>query len=391
MTTDSPTRTRYIDRGLAPGSWWQVEDVALSADGLVYYRLGPRIERPVDRRDEGGRTALEAFAGLPFDAMLQRLEAYRAALVERQAPEWDAIEAARAIDEFAMFVTTFGPVGIEWGATFRVNNPEVERMERALEQRRTAATPVDAPTPRSRRLGTRFWTVSFWGHGPGRDATPTVRPSETFPGRSWSERIRLADKGLHYDLWPRIAEEQRDLRATLDLAEAIARADQFECRRALQPFQMGDDVEYDLGGPGRAGDDLGSIVQGMQPRDRRIKPFQGRAHDVDWVQFGRITLAWLITRKIDFATPFVDVNNEGVLRVKWRATSLLELIYLELMNHVTGRPDFGIASCERCGGPILRTRHSGGTGNRWHPGCQGGRVARWRGHLESGVPGRHGD
>lgn len=89
-------------------------------------------------------------------------------------------------------------------------------------------------------------------------------------------------------------------------------------------------------------------------------------------------VADLIARQIDFAMPLVDVAPDERLRIRFEVRSALEAVYLQLLDHIQRREAFGIGRCGSCGGPILRTRRPGKTGNQWHRGCRGGRVALWR-------------
>jgi hypothetical protein len=378
VIADSSSRTRNTGDRLAPGTWWRVVDLAIAPGGTVYYQLDSTFGRPADARDARGRSPLEAFSSLPFETMTAALDAYGQTLSGRSERRWEQQPAIAAIDAFRSFVETFGPVGVRWGDTFYVSNPEAERLQREGDRQRAVALGVNPETVVTRRFGDTFWTASFWGHGPGRQAIPAVRRGSTYPNLEWAERIDLGDEKLASDLWRQIVDEQHDLLRALDLAEGLARNDGLACRKVLLEVLNSPDFELDTHPNDPRGEDLRRIVRRRRRADGRIRPFRAPIPDVDWLAFGRIVLSWLITRQIDFAMPMVGLSAANRFRVEWQAASLVEVMYLELFEHVRERPGFGVAECERCGGRILRTRLRGGTGNRWHRGCQGGRVARWR-------------
>jgi hypothetical protein len=373
-------RTRNTSRALGPGAWWTVEDVALSPALGLTYRLDRREGRPADRRDGHGRTVLEAFASLPMEQMSERLEKYRGALRGRADSVWEQELALGAISEMVGFVRDFGPVGVGWGAEFGIHNPEADRLERELEQARFTALGFDpaAAGGLADPDEPRFWTVSFWGHGPGRGAIPSAIRHTTYPKLAWAERIRLDDPGLPHDYWLQIVDEYVALGRTLSLVEAIARADPFACRKAMRAFARNDDVIWRLSDRAPKGFDRASAFRANRA-GTEVKPFRLPEHEVDWVLLASFVLADLISRQIDFAMPLVAVRSRAQLEVRPQGTSLLEMVYLELLDHVQHRPDFGVGQCRACGGPILRTRRPGLTGNGWHKGCsRSARVLAWR-------------
>ena len=372
-------RTRNTDNSLGPGAWWIVEEVALSPALGLTYRLGRRDARPAERRDSRGRSVLEAFASLPMEQMAARLEEYRALGRDRPGSAWEQEPALAAIDELVGFVKHFGPIGVGWGAEFGIHNPEADRLERELEQARFTALGFDpaAAGGLADPGEPRFWTVSFWGHGPGRGAIPSAIRQATYPKLAWSERIRLDDPGLPHDYWLQIVDEYVALGRTLTLVEAIARADWIACRNAIRAFAPNEDVTWRLSARAPKGFDRASAFNPNRA-GTEVKPFRLPEHEVDWVLLGTFVLADLISRQIDFAMPLVAVSASAQIEARPQGTSLLELVYLELLEHVQLRPDFGVGQCRGCGGPILRTRRPGKTGNGWHKGCQGARVLAWR-------------
>ena len=372
-----PQRTRYTLPRFAPGAWWIVEEVALNGPSTLYYRLKPSQAKPSAVRDERGRSALEAFAALPMKAMEDRLRAYGRALREDATTEWDGAHALELVAELVTFVRTFGPIGVGWGGDFGVQNNEADRLQREIDTAHWVALGID-PGSVSSTEPSSFWRASFWGHGPGRGALPRVERRYWHPNEPWSERVRLGDEGLPCDGWSSLADEYKDLNLTLELAEAIAQGDQFGCRRATAKF-VGENTDFWVGAPRPLTTDYGRALNGIRPASGHVKLFALPDHQVDWVVLGKSLVADLITRQIDFAMPAVDLSADEGFAVRWRATSVLEVIYLQLLEHVRHRSSFGIGRCEACGGPILRTRHLGGTGNRWHSGCGSrGRVRRWR-------------
>jgi hypothetical protein len=381
VDTHFQQRTRNTSRAIESAAWWAVTDMTVNPAGGLYYVLRDRAQRPAEVRDDRRRTVLEAFASLPMDAMGTRLLEYRRSLKGVEGAAFQQEPALTALAEFHSFVRTFGPIGIGWGTRFEVRNPEADRLKRHAEMDQWQALGRDLS-----RFGmwstsgrTEFSTVDFWGHGPGRRAlSPAVHRSRSFGDLPWAERVRLGDNDLPHDFWPAIAEEQRDLVRTLELVEAIARQDRFECRRAVRAFASSDDPELRIDSASPSGVGLGAALQSPPPSNGVVRLFRLPEHQVDWILVGKITLADLIARQLDFAMPMVGVAPTTRLRFRLDTTSLLEVIYLELLEHVTAREGFGVGRCGYCKGQILRTRRAGGTGNRWHAGCRSGRVIEWR-------------
>jgi hypothetical protein len=357
--------------------WWTVEDVAISLGLNLYYRLGRSPMAPRNVRDDLGRSVVEAFAALPMRAMADRLDTYRAGLRDDPTSSWDGTGALQLVAQIVTFVKTFGPVGIGWGSEFAVRNDEADRLREQADVATWRVSGVDPSRVRSAKPPP-YWAVNLWGHAPGRVTLPQVQLQRWYPDRPWAERVELGDRALPHDSWLPLVAEHDELNKTLDLVEAIAEGDAFACRRAYRAFYSNDDLAISVVPSGPQQHDLGRIIKGGLPANGRVKPFRLLDHQLDWVALATFHVADLIGRQIDFALPRVSVSDRGTFEMHWRATSVLEVVYLELLEHVRHRASFGVGRCEGCGGPILRTRHKGGTGNRWHPGCQSGRVRRWR-------------
>jgi hypothetical protein len=372
-------RTRNTRNTLGPGNWWTVEEVALSPSLSLTYKLARRDGRPVELRDDRGRTLLEAFAALPMEQMAARLEEHRAFGRAHPGSAWEQGPALAAIEELVAFIKRFGPIGVGWGAEFGIANPEADRLATELDETRWKALGWASAlrATGTETDGNKFWTISFWGHAPARGAVPAAIQRTAYPKLPWAERVRLDDDGLPHDYLLQVVDEYVDLGRTLSLVEAIARAERFACRRAIRAFARNDDATWRLSKKAPAGFDVAAAFK-TNRAGNQVQPFRLPEHEVDWVLLGTFVLADLISRQIDFAMPLVAVAGSAQIEARPQGTSLLELVYLELLEHVQLRPDFGVGQCRGCGGPILRTRRPGKTGNGWHKGCQGARVLAWR-------------
>lgn len=350
-------------------SWWTVDETALEIEPggpALYYHLGPRALIRDDRgrwvRDAAGRVALEAFGALPLRDMYQRLAAADEA--SRQPTRGHSHDADPATGrppwltiwpELQEFVTTFGPLGFEWSRTFYVSNPEADR----------------ALGPRAGRR----WQVVFPGPG---YSTARVRRGDAPMKRSWADRVQLGDMSLPHDflglgdagpLW----NHQDDLRRVLELVKALAEVD-------ANPHLIRE-AAGDL--PRTGGYDL-TDRGARDPVDRRWSdakrsphhaggrswsPFDAHPTSVDWQVAGRIMLAEYLSSQLAWTKIDVGRDQLGRIRSRWTPGSLLEIIYLQLLEHVEQRLQFGVGECSLCGGPILRTRASELTRNRAHHGC----------------------
>lgn len=357
------------DRIALPESWHSVTGVVVRGTS-VYYHLGfPRPLRDLDgryHRDERGRVALEAFLGLPFEAMFDRLETYRRSLIGGNVED-DPARYRDAFRELVSFVETFGPFGFDWGQTHQVLNLEADRLAKENWQLSLAAAGIDA-TGAPPSVGTPIWRLVF--PELGQPFLGQVDQVMTYPELAWDERVRLGDPRIpHDDVGMReagpFAFVRRDLLATVRLADAVARRDRFELRDLIRTFPRAgvfDVRDY----PTRSAIalDWRTANLGLKPADGLFRPFEVHETQVDWVALGRMILVEQIS--LQLLRTSVGVGLAGDVPVfAWRIGSLLEVIYLQLYEHIRQHPDFGIGACDYCGAPILRVRRL----QRWHSGC----------------------
>ncbi len=380
-----------------PYSWWVVEDLAFGRTGgpSLYYRLGTR--RPIRddfgrwRRDAQGRTALEAFGALPVDAMIRRLvdgddawratgdEQARAAVLaadpERENRHWRAV-----FEELVSFVETFGPLGFDWPRTFPVDNRKADRALDDLDRRkiREVLQATRAPETASNRpfRDAREWQVTF--RSPG-FSMPTVSQIRTMPTEPWEERVRAGDDALFQDfigpgsagpLW----NHQDDLGRAIALVVALSEPEPkpFVVKDALGRLPghgRYDARDYGLRDP--VGIDWRDAMRPVRtPRGGWWRPFkEPHPGQVDWVAAGRLGLAEYLSEQLAWIRTGVGLDDHNRFRSRATVGSILEIIYLQLLEHVEERLDFGIGACPHCAGPILRTRRSARTQNRAHRGC----------------------
>jgi hypothetical protein len=354
-----------------PHSWWTVDEVALGlSSGLtLYYRLGPRQPIRGDNgrwvRDPLGRTALEAFGAMPLGEMYHRLQAHeeawratpeatRAAIVEAD-PDRLTRQLLEGLGELVEFVKTFGPLGLDWSRTHAVKNRDADR---ALGR---AGRP-------------RLWQVVFPGPG---FAMPRV-VQVTYSEGSWADRVRRGDMVLPHDyfgLKPTgpIWHQQDDLGRVLKLVMVLAETDP-------NPHDIRDAAgnlpgfgQYDVRDDGaRDPVDLRWRDAMSYPREmggRPWLPFEEHPTAVKWPTAGRLMLAEFLSAQLAWTRIEAGLDGLGRVRTRWTPRSLMEVIYLQLLEHVEERLDFGVAWCPNCGGPVLRTRRSELTQNRAHRGC----------------------
>jgi hypothetical protein len=363
---------------MPPNSWWTVEDQAIAMTGgiTLYYRRGPRQSLRDDQgrwlRDPAGRTALEAFGSLPLGAMYERLragdEAWAALDVEARAailaadPPRETRRWLEAMAELVQFVRTFGPLGFDWSRRYPVANPEADRALDRLDASRGVSSG-----------GARRWQVIFPAPG-----FTTARVGLAHHDRgSWEDRIRLGDQSLAHDflgaepsgpLWG----HQADLRSALNLVNTLAQPDPnpHAMRAAVGALpRVGDFDVSDHGVRDPIDVSWREAIRGPRADGRPWTPFGVHPTTVDWPTMGRLALSEFLSAQLAWMSIAAGVDSIGRIRTRWTAHSLLEVIYLQLLEHVQERLLFGVGECERCGGPILRTRLSEGTRNRAHRGC----------------------
>jgi hypothetical protein len=330
-----------------PGLPWSVRrvdvELTLAGPSFVYtLKAGSDGRDVLTLRDRRDRLALEAFSALPLDAMQRELEVIVAA-----EHELDQRRLRSAFADLASFSKRFGPLGIGWGMTLPVTNPAAERAERQLrdtERQRRGREPSEEPWPKSP------WVVSFYGQAAGRRGFGDVR--------------RLAGAPRPHDTLDRIGTEQRDLRMALQFVEAIARDDERALRALIKETEWARGISLRVDPQGT--DWRRVRIGGPRLGRRAWDPF-APGEDVDWRLFARLLLSNLVSRQLAFVLPYVDIDAEGRFRQDLRPTSVLEVIYMQLLEHVQERLSFGVTWCGYCGGAILRTRKPGSrTTNRWH-------------------------
>jgi hypothetical protein len=363
---------------MPPNSWWTVEAMAIGMTGgiTIYYRRGLRQPLRDDQgrwlRDSAGRTALEAFGSLPLGTMYDRIRAGDESWAALSLDSRSAVLAAdparesrrwlEAMTELVEFVQTFGPLGFDWSRRYPVMNREADR---ALDH-------LDSGRGRSGG-GARRWQVVFPAPG---FATAKVALVHHERG-SWDDRVRLGDPSLSHDflgpepsgpLWG----HQADLTSALNLVNALAEPDPnpHAIRGAVGSLpRVGD---FDVSDHGvRDPVDVSWRTAMRRPRanGRRWAPFEEHLTAVDWPTMGRLALSEFLSAQLAWMSIAAGVDALNRIRTRWTAHSLLEVIYLQLLEHVQERLLFGVGTCERCGGPILRTRLNEGTRNRAHRGC----------------------
>lgn len=307
---------------------------------------------------------------------------------ERETRRWE-----RAFGELFDFVRTFGPIGFTWGRMFTVGNAVAERAEGQLAaerlERELLALGVEAGEARSRaglvaasRRGRR-WRVTFPAPGFG---TPEVHEARAYPERDWEERVGLGDDLLAQDyLGPGSAGqlwlEQDDLLRVLELVGALSEERKDAARLRAATGGLPGVARYPL----HRGEAADPVDIDWRDADRRpgldgrhvFAPFEQHPATVDWVATARLSLAEYLSQRLGWAGLGVGLGARGLIRARWVIWSLLDVIYLQLLEHVEERLDFGIGTCTGCGGPILNTRRRGPMANVAHRGC-GGAVRKRR-------------
>ena len=360
-----------------PETWPTVDDVAFNHT-TVFYQLGPpaplRDESGRYRRDERGRTALEAFMALPIAAMYARLGKYLEAVSGRD-PEVE-LDQARLKDAFAeilRFVECFGPLGIGWSRTYKAVNPEADRLAAENEALRIRLQLLQDPsglkgpgpvaTGRSRVWHVVLPELGLAPHG-------EVRPVRTFSGLAWEARVRLDDGSIANDRLGTaddgpLSKLHAVMTETLDLANALAAPNPHGIRHALERFSRFE-RQYWVGSEPVDSTALNwrRAIRGMVPEAEVWEPFKEHPGQVDWETLGWTVLAQHLSRVLTWGALRVGLRGHRP-QLGWRVGSLVEVMHLQLLDHVTEHPDFGIGQCDYCGAPILRVRRQ----QRWHSGC----------------------
>jgi hypothetical protein len=316
-------------------------------------------------RDPLGRTALEAFGALPLGQMYDRVqsleeawrataEATRAAIVEGD-PDRLPRQMLGGLAELVQFVNTFGPLGLDWSRTHPVANQEADRAH-------------------GRSGRSRLWQVVFPGPGFG---IPRVVPV-TYSKGPWADRVRMGDMVLPHDFlgvertgpfW----NDQDDLRRVLKLVVVLAETEPNPIAIRDAAGNLPGFGQYDVRDRGpRDPVDIRWRDAMRYPRDmggRPWLPFEEHPTAVNWPKMGRLMLAQYLSAQLAWTRIEAGMDTSDRIRTRWTPRSLMEVIYLQLLEHVEDRLAFGVAWCPNCGGPVLRTRRSELTQNRAHRGC----------------------
>lgn len=338
---------------MEPDGWVSAEETRLVIEPggpVLYYRLGAQTPLRKGRRwreDRQGRSALEAFATLPVADMYERLAA-------AGAPGSQGADGLPAWSELRSFIATFGPLGLEWPRAFAVGNPEGDRAHRG-----------EIPRPR--------WLAV--GAAPGYGAGRVRRVIGPLHG-SWDERVDRADMTLPHDvlgLGPAgpLGQHHADLIAAIRVARLLG--------ESPAPHELRDAVgdlprygRYDTRERDRRTVDLVWREAATTPHGLGFvdwTPFGVHLSRIDWDTAARILLAEHLTAELAWLRPAVGLDRHHAFRRTERVHSVLEVIYLQLLEHAIDRLHFGIGECSRCGGPVLRTRRAESTMNRAHEGC----------------------
>jgi len=320
-------------------------------DIRVTYDLGP-ASAPLPEVDSKGRTLLEAFTAIPFDAYL--------------ALDLGAGAIARArIDypELAEFVDGFGPIGADWGSEI-----EIAPLPPQLRPHRDTSDTGQTPrSMRSLRGPEEYWVVRLDRLGPDRTGYGSLERRFRLPNEDPSTRAEL-DDSIPSDRMGRLADERRTLEHLIDLSEAIARRDSRSARAGLEAVPGLADLQIPLGSPWDPSV-WAAARRGPLPFANDWHPMRD-GQSADWIAFARLWVARAIDQRLNLTRFAVEVDREGQFQGVIRPASLIETIYGQLLSQLTRRPDFGYGRCARCGGRVTRSRRPGPKENRWHPGCK---------------------
>jgi hypothetical protein len=288
------------------------------------------------------------------ESWLAQSVADREAILER-SPEYLQKQWQSALGELVALVRTFGPIGLDWPRTFEVSNPSGDRA--------AGGTPGSP------------WVTVLPSPGFARGRVYRLRVD---PGASWVDRVDAGDTGIPHDflgaestgplrghhedlisvlrLVGLLAEDKANPHAIRDAAGALPRVKAHD----LWDRSVRDPVDVRWAEAVRRPAAIGR--PGWSPYDQHVTA-------IDWWIAGRIELAEFLTSQLAWTRIEAGLDSRGRIRTRWTPRSLIELIYLQLLEHVEDRLHFGIGTCERCGGPILRTRLAEPTRNRCHRGC----------------------
>jgi hypothetical protein len=213
--------------------------------------------------------------------------------------------------------------------------------------------------------------------GPG-FSIPKVRQAHIYPDLPWRQRVDRVDDALAHDylgLQPtgRLWNHYDDLQRAIDLARALGapKPNPHDIRVAAGNMPgFGEYAVRDVGV--RDPVDVRWRDAMVRPRDlggRRWSMVRDHQTAVNWPTAGRLILAQFLSEQLSGTRVQVGLDLDGNLRTKWTPGSLLEIIYLQLLEHVEERLGFGVGECPYCHGPVLRTRLSPLTRNKAHHGC----------------------
>jgi hypothetical protein len=391
-------------RVAAPFAWPKVNQVTvtLGSGPTLQYALGPacqvRDEAEKWRRDDRGRLALEAFGALPLSETYRRLESHAGSLGGRDRVRVEQARLQVCFAELVAFVLTFGPLGFDWPRTFEVRNRAADEARDELAELEYARIPEIGPEAaraaviRNRvRLGLPRWQVTF--PGVGEAGPPEVTEIPPFRGLPGVDNVELDDTPrqdfLGFGPPPTgsgggpIWRHRDELLAALQIVEAIAADDADAIREPLGQLPGSPEVPVgEVGARAPVGIHWQDAMVGDVPSDGRWAPFRERPGQVKWIEAGRLGLADFLSFQIAWSGLGLGLGVRQQFRVRSMVGSILELIYLQLVEHLERRPDMGVGTCGYCKGPILRVRLR----QLWHRGCSpAGRKRRSRAMQAAGM------
>lgn len=348
-----------------PTAWWKATTTVLrgQSDPEIVYLVEPGSAAPLDRVDRRGRKVIEAFTALPLGRISEALTTYWAQRRRRPSLQRAQGPLSRAARPLIDFVETFGPVGVAWGAELAVRNPAAPRLQG--------------------EGSTAGWVADMRGLGPGRFGRGLVTPTRWMPSESdiWTRLEH--DSSLRSDRLADLLLEQEDLIAALRLAELLrTRGSERQVRDAVRAAVRGNRDQVQRLNLNRSSPWPRALRDPLRGR-AELQPFGRDAAWINWPEYGRIALAELITRQLNWLQVRAEATSTGRWARTVRPTSLMELIYLQLLEQLERRARFGFAWCPTCGGALLRTRERDVTRNRRHRGC--GTVARVARHRAQRV------